>query len=283
VAWGGAIYTRARVSGSRYIHGTAPEEQARLSLLNDLLNAACLRELAIRPGERVLDVGSGLGHLGRAMGHAAGRPALGVERSDEQIAGARELARGAPDETFLEMRRGDALDLPLSAEEWGSFDLAHARFVLEHVPAPERVVEQMVKAVRPGGRIVLCDDDHALLRVHPEPPGVMAVWEAFVRSYDRLGNDPFVGRRLVSLLVGAGARPRRTTWIFFGACQGDPAFPGFARNFAANLTGARDAIAATGAVTAADVDAAAEAIAAFARRPDASIGYAMPWAEGVKP
>ncbi len=28
-----------------YIHGTVPEEQKRLSLLNDLLNEACLREM----------------------------------------------------------------------------------------------------------------------------------------------------------------------------------------------------------------------------------------------
>jgi hypothetical protein len=36
-------------------------------------------------------------------------------------------------------------------------------------------------------------------------------------------------------------------------------------------------------VTGEDVDAAGEAIEAFARRPDATIGYAMPWAEGVRP
>ena len=60
------------MADSRYIHGTTPEEQARLALLNDLLNGACLRELAVRPGERILDVGCGLGHLGRAMARAAG-------------------------------------------------------------------------------------------------------------------------------------------------------------------------------------------------------------------
>lgn len=267
---------------SRYIHGTSPEEQARLALLNDLLNGACLRELAIRPGERILDVGCGLGHLGRAMGRAAGRAVLGVERSPEQLARAHALA-GPGEEGQLELREGDALDLPLAAAEWGSFDLAHARFVLEHVPRPEVVVAGMVRAVRPGGRIVLCDDDHSLLRLHPEPPGVAPVWDAFVRSYDRLGNDPFVGRRLASLLAGAGASPRRATWIFFGACHGDPAFPGFARNLAGNLAGAREAIAATGMVTAEDVDAAAEALARFAERPGATIGYAMPWVEGVKP
>ncbi|MFO0585205.1 MAG: methyltransferase domain-containing protein [Anaeromyxobacter sp.] len=271
------------MADSRYIHGTTPEEQARLALLNDLLNGACLRELAVRPGERILDVGCGLGHLGRAMARAAGRPALGIERSPEQLERARALGAPEPGGGALELRQGDALDLPLGPEEWGAFDLAHARFVLEHVPAPEVVVAGMVRAVRPGGRVVLCDDDHSLLRLHPEPPGVRAVWDAFVRTYDRLGNDPYVGRRLATLLVGAGARPRRSTWIFFGACHGDPAFPGFARNLAGNLAGAREAIAATGMVTGAEVDAAAAALVGFGDRPGASIGYAAPWVEGVRP
>jgi hypothetical protein len=104
-----------------------------------------------------------------------------------------------------------------------------------------------------------------------------------MRSYDRNGNDPYVGRRLAALLAGAGARPSRLTWIFVGGCAGEPAFNGFAENLAGNLRGAREAIASTGAVALDGVDAALEAIAAFARLPDASIGYAFPWAEGVRP
>ena len=56
-------------------------------------------------------------------------------------------------------------------DEWGTFDVAHTRFVLEHVPDPLRVVKTMVRAVQPGGRIVLADDDHDVLRLWPEPPG----------------------------------------------------------------------------------------------------------------
>ena len=55
------------MSESRYIHGTAPEEQARLSQLNQLLNDAALRELRLRGGERIVDFGSGLSQLTRAM------------------------------------------------------------------------------------------------------------------------------------------------------------------------------------------------------------------------
>jgi SAM-dependent methyltransferase len=271
------------MSTSHYIHGTDPAEQARLSLLNDLLNASCLRELAVRSGERILDVGAGLGQLSRAMARAAGRPVVGIERSEEQLARARALAAEAGEDGLLELRRGDALSFPLEQAEWGSFDLAHARFILEHVPAPERVVEQMVRAVRPGGRVVLCDDDHSVFRLFPEPPGFRAVWDAFVRSYDRNGNDPYIGRRLPALLARAGARPRRFTWVPVSCCAGEASFPGIVENLAGNVRGARDAIAATGAVDAGELDAALDALAEFERRPDAALGYAFSWAEGIRP
>ena len=71
----------------------------------------------------------------------------------------------------MDLRSGDALALPLRTEEWGDFDVAHARFVLEHVRDPLGVVRSMVRAVKFGGRIVLEDDDHEVIRLWPEPPG----------------------------------------------------------------------------------------------------------------
>ena len=61
----------------RYIHGSASVEQGRLSRLNDLLNLASLRELDLKGGERILDVGSGIGQLTRAMAKRAGRACRG--------------------------------------------------------------------------------------------------------------------------------------------------------------------------------------------------------------
>ncbi len=130
---------------------------------------------------------------------------------------------------------------------------------------------------------MLCDDDHSLMRLHPEPPGFAAVWDAFVRSHDRNGNDPFVGRRLVALLAAAAATPRRTTWIFAGACAGGPGFAGFVANLAGNLRGARAAIAAVGMVPDGAVEDALRTLGGVhGARPDASIGYAFPWAAGVR-
>lgn len=267
---------------SSYIHGTAPEEQARLSNLNELLNRSCLRELALREGDRVLDVGSGLGQLTRAMARVAGNPVVAVERSADQIAEARRQALAAGEAELLDLRPGDASALPLLEREVRSFDVAHARFLLEHVRDPLAVVRQMVAAVRPGGRVVLADDDHDLMKLHPEPPGFHEVFQAFVRGYDRLGNDPFVGRRLPSLLHQAGAAPSRITWVFFGACAGEPSFRGVADNLAQVLTGARQLVLEVG-IGAPQFDAAMDALDAFALRPDAAIWYGMAWAEGRIP
>ena len=268
---------------SRYVHGTHPEEQRRLADLNSLVNRASLAALAPRPGERALDVGSGLGQFAREMARATGTRVIGIERSPEQIARAEALAHEAGESTLVEFRAGDALAMPLSSAEWGSFDLAHARFLLEHVPAPQEVVNAMARAVRSGGRVVLEDDDHEALRLWPEPPGVMTVWRAYMRTYDRLGNDPLVGRRLVELLVNAGLTPRRIAMPLFGACAGEPAFPAYVTNLASIYAGARDAILATGGVSPEGFDAALDALQAWGARRDATFWFTISWAEAVKP
>jgi SAM-dependent methyltransferase len=270
---------------SHYLHGTDPPEQARLTRLNDLINRRSLAEIGLCGGERILEIGSGLGQFARDMARRAGPAArvLGIERSPGQIREAVRAARGAGEAMLVEWRRGDALKLPLRRAEWGSFDVAHARFLLEHVPDPLAVVRSMARAVRPGGRIVLEDDDHDVLRLWPEPPGFMPLWRAYIRSFDRLGNDPAVGRRLVWLLHQAGAIPERNTWIFFGSCSGSPDFAAYVENAAGVLLGARRVIVGGGLLPAAEFDAALVAFDAWKLRPDAAFWFAIAWAEGRRP
>jgi SAM-dependent methyltransferase len=268
---------------STYIHGTAPEEQRRLSLLNDvLLNQPSLRELQLRGDERIIDFGSGLGQFTRMMARAVPRGSVvGVERSVEQLASAKRLAEADGETGLVDFRQGDVLTLDLG-DEWGTFDVAHARFVLEHVPDPLRVVETMVRAVKPGGRIVLADDDHEVLRLWPESPGINELWHAYMRTYDRIGNDPIVGRRLVELLHAAGAQPVRSTWIFFGGCAGMDLFPTLTANMAAILRGAREAILANRLFDERMFEVVLREYEAWSQRPDAAFWFSMPWAEGVR-
>jgi len=269
---------------STYIHGTAPDEQRRLSLLNDvLLNPACLREIALRGDEKVLDLGAGLGQFSRAMARALPRGrVVAIERDETQLATARRFAEEADERDLVDFRAGDALALDLGGE-WGTFDIAHTRFLLEHLPDPQRAVEAMVRAVRPGGRVILADDDHDVLRLWPEPPGIAELWRAYMRTYDRIGNDPFIGRLLVALLHAAGARPVRNQWIFFGGFAGMEIFDVLSDNMAGVVRSARETIVGMSLFGEREFDTVMSQYEEWRRRPDAAIWFSVCYAEGVRP
>ena len=269
---------------STYIHGTAPDEQRRLSLLNDvLLNPACLREIALRGDEKVLDLGAGLGQFSRAMARALPRGrVVAIERDPTQMAAARHLAEEADEGDVVDFRTGDALALDLG-DEWGTFDIAHTRFLLEHLPDPQGAVDSMVRAVRPGGRVILADDDHDVLRLWPASPGMTELWTAYMRTYDRIGNDPFIGRRLVALLHAAGARPVRNDWIFFGGCAGMEIFDILSDNMAGVVRSARETITGMALFGEREFDAVMARYEEWRQRPDAALWFSVCYAEGVKP
>lgn len=270
---------------SIYLHGTTASEQQRLSQLNAFINDACLAEMRLRGNERILDVGAGLMQFSRAMARSLGSTGhvIAVERDPEQRAEAMRQANEAGEDDLVEVREGDAYSLPLRSNECGLFDIVHARFILEHLSNPLRAVREMMRATRPGGRIILADDDHDTLRFWPRCTPLENLWNAYVETYARHGNDPAIGRKLIALLHEAGAQPVRNTHIFFGGCAGDPIFPAVMRNLAGLFESARASMIEFGLMSAREIDDGLAAHAEWARRPDASMWYAICWAEGRRP
>ena len=263
-----------------YLHGTSDEEQDRLALMNGILNEGELAALGLAGNERCLELGAGTGVFARELAARLPRGSvLAIERDERQLWTAVKSERPPAN---LELRRGDALDPPLSEREWGRFDLVHARFLLEHLQDPLGAVRVMVRAVRPGGRIVLVDDDHDVLRLAPELPGFSALWAAYCRQYEHLRTDPYVGRRLCALLVEAGARPTRTTTLFYGGCAGVRGFEGIVENLTRVVGGSADAIVAAGALSAGEVEQALTDLAAWSRQAGAALWYSLPLAEGTR-
>ena len=60
-------------------------------------------------------------------------------------------ARLDGEEHLLDLRQGDVFQPAISDAEWGTFDVAHTRFLLEHLNNPLGAVQNMVRAVRRAG------------------------------------------------------------------------------------------------------------------------------------
>ncbi|MFF3486126.1 methyltransferase domain-containing protein [Streptomyces sp. NPDC002701] len=92
------------------------------------------------------------------------------------------------------------------------FDLVHARLVLAHVPDRERALRTMIRALRPGGRLVVEDADPALQPLAcpdergPEQQLANRVRHAMRDVLAGEGVELAYGRRLPRLLREAGLR-----------------------------------------------------------------------------
>jgi SAM-dependent methyltransferase len=121
------------------------------------LRAWALDALAVQPGEVAMDVGSGTGTVTRLLGSLVGPDgrAIGVEPNLRlrEIAEAR--ATAAAGVSFVD---GLAANLPLAD---GSVDALWCERVLQHLPDPQAAIEEFARVLRPGGRAVLLDSDHA--------------------------------------------------------------------------------------------------------------------------
>jgi 2-polyprenyl-3-methyl-5-hydroxy-6-metoxy-1,4-benzoquinol methylase len=104
-----------------------------------------------RAGERLLDIGCASGYYSVAFAKAGGR-ATGIDISEASVALARRRAEDESVAEQCEFLQGDMRSLAISH---GEYDAVAMIEVLEHVREQREAVEQAVRALRPGGLLVL--------------------------------------------------------------------------------------------------------------------------------
>jgi SAM-dependent methyltransferase len=249
------------VTDATYIHGTGTGEQQRLAALNRLTNAPFVEFLRVGPQMRVLEVGSGLGILAGDVAASAPQVRVtGVERSAAQLA----AAIWPPGVVFA---KGDAhrLGFPDS-----TFDIAYARYLLEHVARPADVLREMRRVTRPGGRVAALENDSSLLRIDPPCPAFEEAWAAFLDLQAKLGGDGLIGRRLFRLFRDAGFTKIELSVQPDVHWNGSPGFAAWIENVIGNVAGAREELVASKKCSAARIDQAIAELRSLLQRDDAS-------------
>lgn len=151
------------------------------------------------PRWTVGDLGCGTGETSAALAPFVAR-VIAVDRSGEMLQAARRRLRDLPS---ADVRRGELAALPIDA---GELDAAVMILVLHHAPDPAAVLGDAARALKPGGRLVVCD---MLPHEHEDYKQQMGhVWLGFGEDQlHRLFNGAgFHDTRVVPLAVDAAAK-----------------------------------------------------------------------------
>ncbi|GIH18893.1 class I SAM-dependent methyltransferase [Rugosimonospora africana] len=180
-------------TGRRWIAQRERHAAVRQRLMPYLLRAA-----AVRPGDRVLEVGCGCGELTVALARAArpGGRVLGLDLSGPILAVARRLAAeaGAAEVRFV---RGDAQVRRLPA---AAYDVVVSGFGVMFFDDPAAAFGNLLGALRPDGRLAfLCWQDELDNEVFSIP---LRACLAHSRLTGVGGGDPFADPGWVSALLG---------------------------------------------------------------------------------
>ena len=148
-------------------------------------------------GGRMLDICCGTGDIAIAL--ARGNPAFdvtGIDFSPAMLAQAREKGAGI---TNLHWVQGDVMDLPFKDE---SFDVVCISFGLRNTPDYRRVLREMRRILRPGGK-VYCLDSFV-----PDNPAILPAYRLYFRH-------------MMPVLGGGRKYRKQYTWL----CQSTEQFP----------------------------------------------------------
>lgn len=188
----------------RYIQSLEARGQTRTQIR---LRRRFLKFARIKPGWRLLEVGSGTGVVCRDLARIVGPrgTVVGVDPSRVFVRAARRLAS----EHGVGGIRFEVGDGACLRSRDGAFDGALAITVLLHVPHAEAILSEMIRVTRPGGVVGVQDQDFGTLALdHPDRPMTRRILDGVAR---KIYADPWSGRTLFGTFRRLGLRQVRLT------------------------------------------------------------------------
>jgi SAM-dependent methyltransferase len=144
---------------------------------------------------KVLEVGTAQGIRARLIAETfPSVEVIAIDRSDELLFQAKCQYSNLDN---LQFQNADVYDLPFANN---TFDFVYVRLVFMHLSNPNLALKNLLRVLKPGGRIVIEDADRDCMFFEPTPASFAAFWAKVQEGQRRLGGDPNVGRKLGYLL-----------------------------------------------------------------------------------
>jgi SAM-dependent methyltransferase len=198
---------------SGYALGNTDEEHERLikqSVRFLPFTERLFRDAGVGPGQRVLELGSGMGDVAMLVARLIGPSGevVGVERDARSIARAQRRLReaGIGNVTFVQC---DASELPRERP----FDAAVGRLILQYLPDPGAVMRSVSQLVRRGGAIAFQEPSFKpYFALCSEMPLWSACGSLAVAAFQGAGANAEMGPELPGVFERAGCLHRRCEW-----------------------------------------------------------------------
>lgn len=150
----GQLASRYDVIAADWEH-TVQRYQLETAYQQPLFASGAPDSLAGISGEaQVLDCGVGSGSLSMALQRLLTDKRVnwyGIDTSSEMLNTAEAVTRRAG--MTVSLKQANVLSIPYAD---ASFDMVMAAHVLEHLPQPDRALKEMVRVLKPGGRLFIC-------------------------------------------------------------------------------------------------------------------------------
>ncbi len=169
-----------------------------------------IRAYDLPPKLAMLDLGCGPGEISsRLLNEFPKARLVGMDIEKQHILAANE--RTEHQRARAEFQEGDAFATGLADDR---FDFTVCRHLLQAVPQTHKVLEELCRVTRPGGRLHLLAEDYGMIYFHPTRLDCDDFWRKGPMTYaEQTGTDLRSGRKIFSMLHDLGVQETSVNYV----------------------------------------------------------------------